>query len=324
MATSQQRGVALTRLFQILTLMYGGGRLTQRDLAVACGCSERQVGRDLNILREIGVPFDCTRKHGYFLEEHWSPLRLTLTTPEVMALLLARQSIVGRNGMPYAHSAQTAFDKIAALLPGNLRAQLTEEAVAHYSSGKRNYATAPWGQLLDAIHRHERLEMDYYTISRDARSSRRIDPYHIVWLQGYCHLVAYCHTRRKVLNFALDGILSVQRTGETFTVPAEFSLADHLRCAAGPVLGDPLSITVRFDAEIARWARRRNWEFPHTLTDQEDGAVLLCGTVSGFSDIRKELLAWGRHARVLEPAELRDTMLAEARALVNLYESPAP
>ena len=324
MAAQQQRGAALTRLFQILTLMYGGGRLTQRDLATACECSDRQVRRYLRMLEDAGVPFHPDRKRGYVLEAHWTPLRLTLTFPEVMALLLARQSIVGRDGMPYAHSAQTAFDKIAALLPDNLRAQLTEEAVAYYSAGKRNYAAAPWGQLLDALHRRECLEMDYYTISRDARSSRRIDPYHIVWMQGYCHLIAYCHTRRKVLNFALDGILSVQRTGETFAVPADFSLADHLRGAAGPVLGEPINIAVRFDAEFARWARRRNWEFPHTLTDQEDGAVLLCGTVSGISDIRKELLAWGRHARVLKPAELRDAMLDEARALVSLYESPAP
>jgi predicted DNA-binding transcriptional regulator YafY len=323
MATRHRRGTALTRLFQILTLMYGGGRLTQRDFAAACGCCERQIGRDLKTLHEIGVPFDYDRQRGYFLEEHWSPLRLTLTVQEVMALLLARQSIVGRAEMPYAHSAQTAFEKIAGLLPANVRAQLREDTVAYYSAGKRNYADAPWGQLLNAIHGRDRLEMRYYTIGRDVETTRKIDPYHIVWLHGFCHLIAYCHTRTQVINFALDGIRTIQPLGETFIVPASFSLAGHLKGAAGPLLGEPTQITVRFDAEIARWARRRVWEFPHTLTDQQDGALLLSGTVRGLDDIRKELLTWGRHAEVLEPAALRDALLAEARALVALYE-PTP
>ena len=321
MTTRQRRGFALTRLFQILTLMYGGGRLTQHDFAVACDCSDRQIGRDLATLREIGIPFDCDRKRGYFLEDHWSPLRLTLTMPEVMALLLARQSIVGRAEMPYAHSAQIAFDKIAALLPANLRAQLEQEAVAYYSTGKRNYSAAPWGQLLDAIHRRDRLQMDYYTISRDATSTRTIDPYHIVWLHGFCHLIAYCHTRVQVINFSLDNILGIKRTGETFTVPVSFSLAEHLKGAAGPLLGDPTEIKIRFDSETARWAKRRTWEFPHTLTEQPDGSLLLHGTVRGLNDIRKELLSWGRHVQVLEPKPLCEALLAEAHALVSLYTS---
>ena len=319
MATRHRRGIALTRLFQIITLMYGGGRLTGRDFAAACGCSERQIGRDLATLRDCGVPFSCSRQRGYFLEEHWSPLLLTLTMQEVMALLLARQSIVGRAEMPYAHSAQTAFDKIAGLLPTNVRAQMEEEAVAYYSAGKRNYAAAPWGQLLDAIHKHERLEMNYYTIGRDATSTRKVDPYHIVWLHGFCHLIVYCHTRLKVINLALDGILSVRPTGETFTVPVSFSLAEHLRAAAGPMLGEPTEIVVRFDSETARWAKRRAWEFPHTLIEQPEGTLLLRGTVRGLDDIRKELLAWGRHARVLEPASLATALHEEACAIAALY-----
>ena len=104
-------------------------------------------------------------------------------------------------------------------------------------------------------------------------------------------------------------------------MPVSFSLADHLKGAAGPLLGNPTEIAVRFDSEIARWAKRRAWEFPHTLTEQPDGTLLLRGTVRGLDDIRKELLSWGRHVQVLEPAALSAALLAEARALVALYEA---
>ena len=126
----------------------------------------------------------------------------------------------------------------------------------------------------------------------------------------------------RVLNFALDGIRSVRTTGDTFTVPRTFSLAGHLQGAAGPMLGEPAEIEIRFDPTVARWAKRRAWEFPHTLHDQSDGSLLMRGTVRGLLDIRKELLAWGRTACALQPAALRDAMREEARAIAALYETP--
>lgn len=320
MGSRNYRGAALVRLFRIVTLMHGGGRLTQRDLAEACECSDRQIRRDLISLQEAGVLYTYDRERGYALDPVWSPFHLSLSMTEVLALLLAREAVTGQAEMPFARSARGAFDKVATLLPERMRAQMMEEdAVSYYGGGKRHYGEAPWGQLLSAMHRRESVEMDYYTIGRDAVSTRRVDPYHVVWLQGYCHLIAYCHTRRKVLNFSMDGIRAVRQTGARFDVPKDFSLEEYLRGAAGPVLGQPVEVAVRFDAELARYARRRRWEFPCTLTDEPDGAVLLRATVRGLDDIRKELLTWGRHARVLEPDALREAMLAEARAIAGLY-----
>lgn len=323
MAARHRRSAALARLFQIVTLMHGSGKLTQQDMAAACGCTDRQIRRDLEMLLEAGVPFHYSRQEGYRLEDNWSPLQLSFTLKEVLALLMARQAAV-RPDMPFHYSASTAFEKIGALLPTSLREHLEQEdAIAHYYQGRRNYADAPWGRLITAIHERERLEMKYYTLERDARSVRRIDPYHIVWLQNYCQLIAYCHKRQKVINFAMDCIENLEGTGEKFTILPKFSLAEHLRGAAGPLLGDPVFIRVRFDSKVARWARRRAWSFAHTLLPQSDGALLLEGTVRGLDDIRKELLTWGRYARVLEPLSLAAALQEEACAIAALYAEEA-
>jgi len=299
--------------------MHGGGKLTQKDMAEVCGCTDRQIRRDLKVLREAGVPYHVVRGQGYRLEDDWSPLQLSLTLQEVMALMLAREAIMASD-TTFTHSASTVFDKIAALLPASLRETLEkDEPVSHYNRGRRDYSNAPWGRLLNAIQRRERLEMEYYTLERDARSIRRIDPYHIVWLHNYCQLIAYCHTRRKVINFALDCIQGIQPTGEKFTILPHFSLAEHLRGAAGPLLGEPVEIRVCFLPKVARWAKRRTWDFPHTMTLQPDGSVVLEGSVRGLDDIRKELLAWGRHVRVLSPVSLIEAMREEARAIAALY-----
>ena len=76
---------------------------------------------------------------------------------------------------------------------------------------------------------------------------------------------------------------------------------------------------MQFDAELARYARRRWSQSSFTLTDRPDGTVVLRGMARGLDDIRKELMTWGRHARVLEPDALRDAILAEARAVTQAY-----
>lgn len=322
MTKTAERGVALTRLIQIIVAVTGASRLRQQDLAAACGCSERTIRRDIETLKEAGVPIVCDRVKGCYLTDDWTLLKLSLTVQEVFALLLAREAVVGRPDLPFTHSTETAFEKIAGLLPASLRQQLTGNPVAYQGTGQRDYSNAPWGQLLSAIQRRERLEMYYYTIGRDVYSTRKIDPYHIVWLGTTCQLIAYCYNNNKVINFALDGIQVLQPTGEIFTVPTTFSLAKHLEGAAGPMIGAPVEIWIRFDAEIARWAKRRVWQFPHTLEPQPNGDLDLRGTVRGLDDIRKEILTWGRHARVLSPQPLRDQLLTHARALVTFYEPP--
>jgi predicted DNA-binding transcriptional regulator YafY len=45
----------------------------------------------------------------------------------------------------------------------------------------------------------------------------------------------------------------------------------------------------------------------------------MTATVRGLADIRRELLSWGRHAKVIDPPELRQAMAEEARAMAAVY-----
>lgn len=321
MAKVDQRGEALVRMLQIIHATFGASRVTQEDLAVICDCSVRTIRRDIATMQQAGVPITCSRVTGCHLTGEWEPLKLTLTLQEVFALLLAREAVAGRPGLPFTHSTQTVFDKITHLLPQEMRKQFDSAPVAYASEGTRDYSKAPWGQLMASIQRREQLEMHYYTISRDSYSQRLIDPYHIIWLGDSCQLVAYCYKQQKVINFAMDGIMELRQTGETFKVQKGFSLASHIASAAGPMLGDPVDIQIRFDAAVARYAKRRRWSFPHTLTECPNGDLILSATVRGLNDIRKEVLTWGRFAEVLEPPALREQMLEHCRAMLAYYES---
>src|SRR5437867_2335904 len=99
MASPSSKGTALARLFKIITLLHGRGRVTQQDMAEACQCSDRQIRRDLQALELANVPIHYDRgQRRYLLDPHWTPYQLTLTLSEALALLLARQATAGRSG----------------------------------------------------------------------------------------------------------------------------------------------------------------------------------------------------------------------------------
>src|SRR5208282_2775935 len=52
-----------------------------------------------------------------------------------------------------------------------------------------------------AIFRNKTIVFDYYTMERDEVSSRRVDPYHLLFQGGQFYLLGYAHERTAVRVF---------------------------------------------------------------------------------------------------------------------------
>lgn len=312
----------LSRLFLIYNILSMGGRVTGRDLAAACRCSTKTIRRDLDALEELGAlcPWKAA-KNSYVLEQPLPCHAVELSLAEILSLAMLRALAPVRAGMPYEAQAGTAFDKLASRLPSSLREELaTLRAVMNGGvEARHDYVQAPVQELVEAARSRHTLQMTYYSISRDAVSIRDVDPYSLVLQNGYFSLVGFCHQRQAPLLFALDNIRTLSATGRSFEKQRDFSLAQFMEGSLNMMRGEPVEIVVRFEASHARWARRFRWGFPHTLTPEADGAVLLRGKVSGLQGIRNELLRWGAGVRVLEPPQLCEEMRREAAAMLAHY-----
>jgi predicted DNA-binding transcriptional regulator YafY len=167
-----------------------------------------------------------------------------------------------------------------------------------------------------------RLELVYWTASRDATSRRLVDPYHLVSLEGDWYLVAYCHLREAVRMFAPGRIRSLRETGERFERPADFRVGEYLdqgfRALRGE--GPPRRVRVRFSPEAARYVRERRWHPSQRLEERKDGRLVVTLTVGHLLEVKRWVLSYGSACEVLEPAELREEVRAEMRHALVLYE----
>jgi predicted DNA-binding transcriptional regulator YafY len=173
--------------------------------------------------------------------------------------------------------------------------------------------------LLNSVRERRRLEVVYYSASRDLTQLRRIDPYGFHFVDGECYVVAYCHLREDVRIFHPSRIRELKRIQETFERPADFDLTSYLdegfRHMRGS--GPAQKVTLRFSQAVARYVQGRTWHPSQKTEPQQDGALLLHFTVNHLLEVKRLALSFGADCDVLAPNELRAEIAAEIRKMIE-------
>jgi predicted DNA-binding transcriptional regulator YafY len=317
------RAARLVKIVHLVASRRPGDRIGRERLARECECTVKTIQRDIQCLQSAHIPleYDAESRSYTIGETGWSFSATGMTGTDVMALAIARGLLASApSALPFAPQVAEALEKATVDLPPSLRAMLEEAANALSDQGgsARDYSRAPVGTLLDAISRRQTVEMLYESRSSRTRERRRVDPYRLSRRDGrYFELNAWCHRRQEVRTFALDRIYEVRFTGERFTVRA---WDDSDEGIVGGLRGGALiPVEVRFDRQVAPYARERRWSFKTTFTEDADGATIMRGMVRGTEGILRELLGWMRHAEVLGGPELRARMADEVAAMAALY-----
>ncbi|MEK7476705.1 MAG: WYL domain-containing transcriptional regulator [Candidatus Coatesbacteria bacterium] len=314
--------------------------LGYRELGRILGAAQRTVYRDLGTLRSAGFPVARASAHGkpvWKLAPGSSSTQgsssspgtgavpsLTFTRAELTALSLARQMLMAMPGGPFDAAARGAFHKIqAACDREGLRVlELADKRLYADLRRARPYTDRDvwFRELLEAIHRSETVRLKYWTMERETETLREADPYGMVYHEGAFYLVAWCHWRRDVRTFLVDRIRAVTGTGRFFTAPEGFSVREHFRDAWGLIKTRALErVRIRFARSAARIVAEGRWHASQRLEREADGSAVLEVRVAGWTELRRWVLSFGGDAEVLEPADLRASVAAEAARLGRRY-----
>lgn len=76
---------------------------------------------------------------------------------------------------------------------------------------------------------------------------------------------------------------------------------------------------VLFDSYQARWIKERIWHPNQKVEELETGEVIL--EIEGNSEeLKRWILSYGKHAKVLEPEEFREELKKELKEVLKNYE----
>lgn len=308
------------RLLSELLLLQAHGRLAGREMAKRLEVSERTVHRDMEALSASGVPVYAVRgaRGGWQLDEDWRTQVPGLDEAELRALLMAQPRVIGDRKL--AAAAERALGKLMAAMPvpmreraASIRQRLHVDTTA-WRGSTENLAMLPIVQ--DAVARDRKLSMQYKPTGRE-RAERIVDPLGLVAKGSSWYLVA--QTPKGLRTYRVSRIEDARLLDHVCERPADFDLANYWESSTKQFQeGWRTHVAVlRLEPRAAQWIKMWQMASPTQSSEapDEEGWITLSVQFNHEDEARFVVLGLGSRVEVIEPANLRERVLAEQTAV---------
>jgi predicted DNA-binding transcriptional regulator YafY len=309
------------RLLAIVLELQAHGSRRAEDLAASFEVSKRTIYRDVQALCEAGVPVVAEAGRGYSLPAGYFLPPLRFSANEALMLLLGADAMTKSFDAEFRGAASDAARKIMGALPAERRDEVRALQESLHFVELLELAPRVSELLLTlrrAVLAGQTVRFAYRArFGADDSAALRLrdaDPYGLARVSGVWYLVAFCHLRGAVRNFRLERISSLELLPAHFSRPPGFVIERPRQERA-------ITARVLVDADAAPWVREGPTYFVSRFEDQPDGSVVLTMQMRRMDEALPWLLGWGRHLTVLEPPELRELILAEARGMLAAHDS---
>jgi proteasome accessory factor B len=314
----------LERLVNLVAALLAANRpLSREELRTRVGgysdddeAFRRNFERDKELLRQMGMPLvleplDPLQPEGMMgyriPRDRYELPDPGLAEDELAALHLAASAVAVEGA--WGRSASTsALWKLASTTPG-------EPPQSSPALGMPTSLELPAGDvvaiLFGAAAARQRVRFRYRGEVRD------VDPWRLSYRNGQWYLAAFDHLRGDSRTFRLDRIQGVV---EPVGQPGAFRRPEGGVAGPAPAwqLGDEdeVTATLLVDGPQADWATAQVGE-EAVIERRPDGSVVLALAVTNRDGFRSFVLGFLDHAEILDPAELRDDMVAYLSGLIG-------
>ena len=304
--------------------------------------ADRSELESLRIQLTVERPADgAAEQENYSLRpENFHLPPIAFTDKELAALQTSLTLLDGE--FAYAEPLRLALQQITWGRPSPLRApEQRSVALGITASAGGHDLSARLAKVETAIFRNKTIVFDYYTMGRDEVSTRKVDPYHLLFQGGQFYLLGHSHERDAIRVFRLSRIRGkvsyATKAEHDFHRPADFdprAYANRADWQLGEERGEArILVSERIAWQIERhFGRYGKVLDPSELEGgQADGlAPLEDGDrvfVTAYSDPRS-LVSWvlglGVNARLVGPPELASELRDRLERLRELHEEEPP
>ena len=283
----------LRRLLAIVPWVAANDGPPVADVCARFGVTEAELLADVDLLQYCGVyPFTAdvlmeVRLEGeriWIQYADWFNRPLRLTPEEALTLVASGRTLLAVPGTDPAGPLARGLSKLAAALGVD-----ADEAIDVHLG---NVPAGMLDTLRTAIAAHRRVELDYYTYGRDARTRRVIEPWDVYAAEGEWYVQAWCHAAQAERLFRLDRIRAVSVLDATFDPPAALP---PRRVFSAEDAGD------RIVLDLEPWARWVAGQYPmESVEELGAGRMRVSMKIAERAWLERLLLRLGPGATVIE------------------------
>lgn len=219
----------LTRVTAILIQLQSKKVVTAKEIAARFEISLRTVYRDIKTLQDAGVPIGSENGVGYFIVDGYSLPPIMITEEEANALLIAEKFISNQSDSSLIKDFTSLLIKIKSVLRDTEKENLSKLEHRITPSYLKKSIESEWLSMIQkAISNVIVLEINYHSIYKDEKTTRKIEPLGIHFTENHAWVViAYCKLRKELREFRLDRIIEAKTTAEPFDYQENFTLKGY-------------------------------------------------------------------------------------------------
>ncbi len=313
------------RLLKLITLLQGGVPKSANELMEELGVSRRTLFRDLNALKEAGIPYFHEAREGYRLNPSFFLPPINLTVPETLGLMILTKTASGHRNRPLVPQALTAIYKIISSVPEPMRSVCAEmmttvsvEAGPVLDSGDE--ATV-YSTLQRCVDEQKACRIEYRSPAEATKADGEFHPYVLHHANRAWYVVGHSVPHGSVRMFKLVRFEAVERMEKGFNRPENFEVADYLGNAWALNPGEgTYDVELEFLPMVATNVSEVRWHKTQEHEVLPDGRCVMSFTVDGLQEIAWWVCGYADQVIIRKPDELRELVADMMRKALGHHE----
>jgi len=319
----------LERLHRINYMIQQRKSVPKQDFLDTLEISEATFKRDLEYLRSrmnADIVYDrFTGGYRYKNQKDAEKTELPglwFTEKEATALVLMQHllSSLDQGGLIGPH-IEPLTNLIDGILGGTdtsakeLRKRIKVIGIASRKNSLENFS-----EIGNALLKRNRLQITYYAKGKNETTEREVSPQRLIYYRDNWYLDAYCHLRKALRSFALDGISTLNNNGTKAEDISEKQLQEHFTESYGIFSGKASNrAKLKFTPERSRWVSAETWHGQQVSSFDKDGNYILEFDYDQDPELIMDILKHGSGVEVLSPLTLRKKVIEEIQKTLKRY-----
>ena len=321
----------MERLHRIKYMIQSRGCVPIEDFMTSLEISRATFKRDLDYLRDrMNAPIIYDRSMGgYRFDKPNAGDKIELpglwfSEKEATALVLMQHLLANldTSGLLSPHIAPLMDIVDGILGQSEVSAKELRKRIKVFGMSARKNVLENFEEVGVSLLKRQRLQLSYYSKGKNELTERAVSPQRLIFYRDNWYLDAYCHFRKGLRSFAMDGIRTAHVLEDKATEVPEKELHENFAESYGIFSGKATQrAKLRFTPKKARWVSAETWHGQQVSSFDKDGNYTLEFDYNQDPELVMEIMKHGDGVEVIGPASLKSKVRAELEKALKKYAS---
>jgi len=321
----------MERLHRIKYMIQSRGCVPIEDFMTSLEISRATFKRDLDYLRDrMNAPIVYDRSMGgYRFDKPNAGDKIELpglwfSEKEATALVLMQHLLANldTSGLLSPHITPLMDIVDGILGQSEVSAKELRKRIKVFGMSARKNVLENFEEVGVSLLKRQRLQLSYYSKGKNELTERAVSPQRLIFYRDNWYLDAYCHFRKGLRSFAMDGIRTAHVLEDKATEVPEKELHENFAESYGIFSGKATQrAKLRFTPEKARWVSAETWHGQQVSSFDKAGNYTLEFDYNQDPELVMEIMKHGDGVEVIGPASLKSKVRAELEKALKKYAS---